>query len=40
MRRMVPRATCERLDSSLCAQPSRARAARICLPVILVKARR
>jgi hypothetical protein len=40
IRRIVPRATRERLDSSLCAQPSKARAARICLPVILIKARR
>jgi hypothetical protein len=37
---MVPRATRDRLDSSSCAQPRRARAARICLPVMIIKARR
>lgn len=40
MRRIVPRATLDRLDSSACAQPRRARTARICLPVIVVNPRR
>lgn len=38
MRRMVPRATFDFLESSPCAQPRRARAARMCLPVIVIKA--
>lgn len=33
---MVPSATLHFLESSLCAQPKRARAARICLPLMVI----
>src|ERR1700691_62573 len=36
----VPKATRDFLESSICVQPTRARAARMCLPVMEIKARR